>query len=132
MAQTNDEETSLEKKLSSRNLGLIAKYNHEGQIRFEEHCEPKGYETNCEECWEDLQIEMLNKARLAALDDCKTLLERESKAWDMTMGKTPKITPSPHLVIEKALAELEALKRTFEKGSSNGWKEVLSRNDKVD
>ena len=49
-------------------------------------------------------------SRLATLDDCKTLLERESKAWDMTMGKTPKITPSPHLVIEKALAELEALK----------------------
>ena len=63
----------------------------------------------------------LDKTRLAALDDCKTLLERESKAWDMTMGKTPKITPSPHLVIEKALAELEALKTSL-------GKEVLTRN----
>jgi hypothetical protein len=53
-----------------------------------------------------------DKIRRATLDDCKTLLERvlsEHREWYVWEA-----------AIKTALAELEALKRTFEKGSSNG------------
>ena len=99
MAQTNDE-TFLKKGLSKTNYEIISELgfraDYDGEIRI-----------------------ALNKARLAALDDCKTLLENfiGSDEWDYqypAVGERRLGRMIYKEELEQLLAELEALRKKVE------------------
>ena len=95
------------------------------------------------EAYESGNIQAWNKGCLAALDDCKTLLERVDRTEFYWSTELPKCFNDERIsdlnkhrnaeidfLFLAILAELEALKQTLGKfeQTKNGGKEVLSRN----
>ena len=112
MAQTNSEtsfdakEVIIKKTLES----IFQEYDDRAGNR-------SGYLDDIETCWTDKAIkdamyDTYLKARLAALDDCKTLLERVLSETPYHIGSSFDILWAK--AINKALAELEALRKKVE------------------